>query len=156
MDDNGGDGLSYALRELPALHVATLDYRPGPGPAELYSEIHGCFERLQLWARGQGLDPATLRHVGVPVLQAGRLLRYTCCVDVPLALARGSGEVGLQDLPGGRYAVLALPKDSAIIGAAIGRFHGEVLPRAGLRQDAARPIYEVYAPLTMEYCVPIL
>jgi DNA gyrase inhibitor GyrI len=74
---------------------------------------------------------------------------------VPEQVQGGSGEVGIQDLVGGRYAVVIIDKDPRIIGDSIGRFYQEYAPQNHIEIDGMRPTYEVYYESTMEYCVPI-
>ena len=138
------------------MHVAYLACVPGAEQADLFPGVQATFRRVQEWVQGIGLELSTLLHIGTPVLQAGRLVRYECCVEVPAPVQDGLGEAGIQDLPGGRYAVLSMEKDPAVIGPSIGRLYGEYLSQAGLQVDARRPTYEIYFESTMEYCVPAM
>ena len=157
MSEKPAGALSVSVRELSPVHVASVDYMPGAEPGDLHDEIQRCFERVQAWVKGLGLDPATLLHIGIPVLQEGKLVKYVCCVEVPASVQGGpQGDIAIQDLPGGVYAVLSMAKDPVIIGESIARFYQEYVPQNQIQMDTLCPIYEIYYESTMEYCVPIL
>ena len=155
MSGNTATSLSVSVSELPAVHVAYLVYTANAEPGDLYNEIRKCFQRVQKWVQTLGLDPFTLLHVGIPVVQDGRLSRYECCVEVPATVQSGLDDIGIKDLPGGRYAVVSIRKDPAIIGDSIARFYQEYVPQNRIEIDGMRPTYEIYYESTMEYCVPI-
>ena len=155
MNADSATALSVAIKDLQPVHVARVDYLPGVEAGDMHELIHACFERIQAWMRSLGLDPMSFLHIGVPVLQDGQLMLYECCVQVPANLHTAPQEIRIKDLPGGRYAVLSMSKDPAIIGASIGRFYQEYIPDEGLGIDARRPTYEIYYDTTMEYCVAI-
>jgi DNA gyrase inhibitor GyrI len=156
MGENIDGSFSVSIQELLPVHVAHVDYVPRREQADLYAEIHACFQRLQGWAQGLGLDPFTRLHVGIPVVQDGRLSRYECCLEVPPQVQTGRDDIRIKELPGGRYAVVSIAKDPAVIGDSIGRFYQEYVPQNRIEIDGARPTYEIYYESTMEYCVPIL
>ena len=156
MSDNATSSLSVSIQELPAVHVAYMVYKANDEHGNLYNEIHECFQRVQNWVRGLGLDPDTLLHVGIPIVRDGQLLSYECCVQVPANVQSGLDDIGIKELPGGRYAIVSMQKDPAIIGPSIGRFYQEYVPQNNIGIDGMRPTYEIYYESTMEYCVPIL
>ena len=155
MNDDVATSLSVSTRELAAVHVAYLDYKAKAEQGDLYGEIHHCFQRVQEWVQGLGFDPSILLHVGIPVVQDGQLSRYECCVEVPAQAINGLDDIGIKELPGGRYAVVSIEKDPAIIGRSIGRFYREYIPQNHIEIDGLRPTYEIYYENTMQYCVPI-
>lgn len=106
--------------------------------------------------RGLGYDPHTLLTIGAFKATDGQLLSYECCVQAPEQVKSGSEGVGVKELPGGRYAVVSIKKDAAIIGDSIRRFYQEYAPHHSIQIDGTRPTYEIYYESTMEYCVPIL
>lgn len=153
---DAADSLSVSIRDLPLLHVAYVDFVPvDDDRADSDAGIRESFERARDWIRGLGYDPYAWLHVGVPHVSDRRLTSYTCCIQVAAEVQSGSPPVGIQDLPGGRYAVLSLVKEPQVIGPSIGRFYSEYLPTHGIVLDEARPTYEVYHERTMEYCVPV-
>lgn len=155
MSADGSAALNVELRELATLHVAYIAYAPADGEPD-FAAIQGCFRRVQAWLHESGRDPFFGQTVGVAYPEGGRMARYDCCVEVPADVQFGTDEIAIQNLPGGRYAVLKLVKDPRVIGPAIGRLYGEYLPEQGLVLDAARPTYEVYWADRMEYCAPLL
>jgi DNA gyrase inhibitor GyrI len=143
------------IRDQPTVRVACVDYQPDPEQGDVHSGISACFQRVQSWVESLGHDPYSLLNVGIPHVDAGQLLSYACCVQIPEDVQSGSDGVEIADLPGGRYAVLSIAKDPQTIGASIGRFYQEYMPQNNLSVDGARPVYEIYWEDTMEYCVPI-
>jgi DNA gyrase inhibitor GyrI len=148
--------LSVSIRDLPSVHVAYIEYKANAEQGDMHNEIGECFRRVQAWLGGRGYDPMTQLTIGVINMVDGRLSSYECCVQVPDKVQGGSGAVGVQDLLGGRYAVVSIEKDPRIIGESIGRFYEEYAPQNRFKIDGLRPTYEIYYERTMEYCVPIL
>lgn len=149
------DAFNVAMRELPAVRVALLEYH-AKGPAGTYSGSIGMlFGELEGWLKSRGFHTDPLRRFGVPFLNEGQLEGYWCCIEAPEGLTEGDGPVAVRELAGGPYAVLTLLKDPATIGPSIGRFYSEYVPEHGLTADDTRPPIEVYYPETMDYCVPL-
>ena len=148
--------LSVSIRQLPAVRVACIEYRPGPEPASMHDEIGDCFRRVQAWLRERGHDPLARPAIGAITMVDGRLASYGCCIQLPDQVHSGSPGVEIQDLPGGWCAVMSLRKDPAVIGESIGRLYQEYLPHNRIDLDGSRPTYEIYYETTMDYCVPIL
>jgi DNA gyrase inhibitor GyrI len=146
--------LAVSIRELPAVHVAYIScpVNMEQGPCD---EVRAGFQRVQAWVRALGHDPYTQLTIGALQAAEGPVASYDCCVQVPEDVRSGSEGVGIKELPGGRYAVVSIEKDPAIIGASIGRFYQEYAPQNRLMIDGARSTYEVYWERTMEYCVPV-
>jgi DNA gyrase inhibitor GyrI len=155
MDDNHGS-LAVSIKELGTIHVAYIDNIPKPEPGNMHLEISECFQRLQGWVDNLGLDHQSLLHVGVPILRNAQLLKYECCVEVPDPIQTGADAIGIKDLPGGLFAILAIEKEPEIIGKSLELFYKEYIPQKMLHLDEVRPTYEIYYEKTMEYCVPIL
>jgi DNA gyrase inhibitor GyrI len=148
--------LSVSIRELSPVHVAYVSYKANVGQDDLYNQIHECFQRVQTWVSDLGYDPFTQLTIGALKMVDGQLSSYECCVQVPEQVQSGSGGVDVQELPGGRYAIVTIDKDPKIIGGSIGRFYQEYVPQNHIEIDGARPTYEIYYETTMEYCVPII
>ena len=157
MSDDTATSLSVSIKELPSVHVAYIAYPLKGEPGE-FGEIHECFQRVQAWVRERGYDPFSQLNVGALRSMDGRPSSYDCCVQVPGQVQSGSGDVEIQELPGGRYAVVRIRKDPAIIGDSIRRFYQDALraPQNKIEIDGQRPTYEIYFESTLEYCVPIL
>lgn len=155
MSDDAATELSVSIKQLPAVHVAYIAYKPDAEQGDMHAQIGDCFRRVQAWVRERGYDPLSGLTIGAIKMAGGQLSSYECCVQVSEQVQGGSGEVGVQDLVGGRYAVVTIEKDPRIIGDSIGRFYQEYAPQNKLEIDGMRPTYEVYYESTMEYCVPI-
>lgn len=76
-------------------------------------------------------------------------------MELPEVISQHTEDVETKQLPGGRYAILSLEKDSSTIGETIGRFFAEYVPQHQLVIDTQRPSYEVYYERTMDFCVPL-
>jgi DNA gyrase inhibitor GyrI len=156
MSENATPSLSVSIKELPAVHVAYIDYEANAEQGDFHNEIRKCFQRVQNWVRKLDYDPYTLLNVGIPNVVDGQLSSYGCCVQVPEVVQSGSDGVNIKELTGGRYAVVSIEKDPKIIGDSIDQFYQEYVPQNNIRIDGIRPTYEVYYESTLEYCVPIL
>jgi len=155
MSDNAATLLSVSIRELPTVHVAYIEYKPDAEQGDMHAQIGDCFRRVQAWVRERGYDPLSRLTIGAIKMTGGQLSSYECCVQVPEQVQGGSGDVEIQELVGGRYAVVTIEKDPRIIGDSIGRFYEEYMPQNNVEIDGMRPTYEVYYESTIEYCVPI-
>jgi DNA gyrase inhibitor GyrI len=147
--------LSVAIRNLPAVHAACIRCPAQVDQGQFSQAIRESFQKVQGWVKKLGHDPYKMLTIGVIHQAGGQLSHYDCCVQVPEGAPAGGEEITFQDLPGGRYAVLAIAKDPAVIGPTIGRFYQEYLPQSNLQVDPSRPTYEIYFERTMEYCVPL-
>ncbi|MBU0495233.1 MAG: GyrI-like domain-containing protein [Chloroflexi bacterium] len=147
--------LAVSIQELAPVRVAYIDCQVNLAEGGYSSEIARCFQQVKDWVADQGLDVKALLTIGVIEEVDGRPAGYACCVQVPPAVTDGLGAIGIQELTGGRYAVVTIEKDPAIIGDALRRFYQEYVPQTGLAIDGARPTYEVYYEHTLDYCVPI-
>jgi len=148
--------LNVTVRNLPAVHAACIRCPAQVDQGQFSQAIRESFKKVQGWVKGLGHDPYKMLTIGVIHQAEGQLSYYDCCVQVPGGISAGGEGITIQDLPGGRYAVLAITKDPAVISPTIGRFYQEYLPQSGLKVDTLRPTYEIYFERTMEYCVPIL
>jgi len=139
MSDDTATSLSVSVKELPSVHVAYIACLLKGEPGE-FGEIHECFQRVQAWVRERGYDPFSQLNVGALRSMDGRPSSYDCCVQVP-EVQSGSGDVEIQELPGGRYEVVSIRKDPAIIGDSIHRFYQFALraPRTRSRLTARIP-----------------
>jgi DNA gyrase inhibitor GyrI len=143
------------IRELPRREVVCLTCQVDQASGQFNTQIGEGFGQVTQWARQQGATLTELLAIGVPHVTERQLIAYECCVQHPNTTAPLPAVWERKHLPGGRYAVLTLEKDSATIGERIGQFFAEYVPQHQLRIDATRPSYEVYDAQTMEYCVPI-
>ena len=138
------------------MHVVYEACQPSGPQGEFSHDIQVVFRHVQDLVRELGCDPLAWPSVGAIYTDAGQLVRYECCIQVPAGTPLPDREgVAVQDLPGGRFAVLVMDKDPTIIGPSIGRFYGEYVPAHQLAIDDTRPTYELYHARIMEYCVPV-
>lgn len=149
------DSLEVAVRELPAVRVAFLEYHAEGRAGEYGPDIGMMYRDVEGWLKHLGYKTDSLRRFGVPFSEGSRLRSYWCCVEAPDGLAEGKGKMQVRELAAGRYAVLSLHKDSETVGPAISRFYDEYAPAHGLVPDETRPLYEVYHPESMEYRIPV-
>jgi DNA gyrase inhibitor GyrI len=155
MRDGLATSLAVSIRELPSVHVAYIDCKVDFAQGDFSNEIHKCFQRVQTWVRELGYDPYKLLTIGAIQVVNSRLAVYECCVQIPEEVQSGSDDVGIRELLGGRYAVVSIKKEPAIIGDSISRFYQEYAPQNNIEIDGTRPTYEIYYENTVEYCVPI-
>jgi DNA gyrase inhibitor GyrI len=149
------DSLNVAMRELPPVRVALLEYKAKGLAGEYQESIGMLFREVEGWLNLRGFNTDKLRRFGVPFTDGPTLQRYWCCIEAPEELTAGEDPVQVRELAGGRYAVLSLMKDATTIGPSIDRFYREYIPANGLTLDETRPSIEVYHPKTMDYCVPV-
>src|SRR5688500_14538645 len=116
--------LSVTIRDLAPVLVASLSLHISAAAGTFSADIGRGFEVVKAWAEQHGFDPRVHQVIGVPQVEQRQLIGYTCCVELPAAVA-GTESIQVSELIGGRYAVLTLEKDSATIGQSIGRFFGE-------------------------------
>lgn len=117
------------------------------------ARVVACFERVRA---GFGSAGSTRGRERWGDRNARRTLsRSTCAIQVPRAVEEGSDGVQIRDLPGGRYAALAMPKDPLVIDPAITRFFTELVLTRRRSLDSSCPSYEIYSEARMEYCVPL-
>lgn len=147
--------LSVCIRDLPSMRVACLSCPAGGLQPEMSLHIRDAFQRVQAFVQSLDHDPYSLLTVGALRMEEDRLSTYDCCVQVPSHVQVPEGDIKLSELPGGRYAVLSMPKDPATIGPTIAQLYRDYVPGHKLELDPTRPAYEIYYEKTMDYCVAI-
>lgn len=132
--------IDVSIRTLPALRFAALDHQGS------YMEIGETFQRLEIWARGQGLTGAGTRWFGIyhddPKSVPAAALRSQACLTVP-ADAAAEGAVRLLTLPERRVAVLRFQGPYAELEGAYAALYGNWLPESGEEPEDA-PCIEEY------------
>ncbi len=149
------ESLNVVVSELPPVRVALLAYEAQGLKGQYQESIGMLFLEVEGWLMSRGHQTDGLRRIGVPFNDGPTLVRYWCCIEAPAGLEAGDGPVRVDELTGGRYAVLSLTKDAATIGPSIDRFYSEYVPAHNLLLDETRPPIEIYFPETMDYCVPV-
>jgi len=135
--------LPVDVREMPSCRVA---YIRDIGPYDLASNMNA-FNRLFRWAVDAGLTNYTVaRPMAVrwndPEITPPDECVFDACLTVPNDF-EGSGEVGIQNFPGGKYGVLHCEVALENIQDLIRRLCCEWLPRSGYQRDE-RPFFTVF------------
>ncbi|WP_280155320.1 AraC family transcriptional regulator [Piscinibacter sp. XHJ-5] len=159
-----GDPMEVQIRTLPEVRVA---YMRCVGPYG-NSGIPKTWLRFAAWCEQQGLMQPRRTMYGVahdnPMVTSPQQCRYDACVEVgPGFLPHG--EIGVQALPGGRYACTRFSGATDEVDGAWGRFMIEGLPATGYRPDDG-PRIEIYGAdfafdektgvFSCELCAPVV
>ncbi|RJP77287.1 MAG: AraC family transcriptional regulator [Candidatus Zixiibacteriota bacterium] len=133
------------IHDRPAQRVAYVRHLgPYAGQEQLFQ---GLFHKLMAWAGPRGLirfpqtQLLTIYHDD-PNLTDERKLRLSACMTVP-SDTEGEGEVGVLDLPAGRYAQARFEIRADQYGEAWDALYGGWLPTSGYVPDD-RPCFELY------------
>ena len=150
-------GMDVVLERLPGLRVAYLRV-VGSYKRQLRGAAHN---RLVRWARGRGIacDGARLGiFLDNPEITASGNCRYDACMAVP-KWTGGSGEVGLQRIPAGLYAVYRDRPKTITYGRDWEDLLSRWLPQSGFQPDD-RPCYELWPKAAqtvprVDICLPV-
>ncbi len=132
---------SVDVRQMPEMHVAYVRHI---GP---YDQIGGAFERLLKWARPRDLVDArrtielAVYHDNPDITEESKL-RSDACITIPRG-TQPEAEVGVQNIPGGKFAVAHVEINPDQFTDAWDRLMGEWLPESGYEPDD-RMCYEIY------------
>jgi DNA gyrase inhibitor GyrI len=137
--------------------VASLTFQTSEAAGDFDHAIRSSFDQVKSWVREHGGTTDTVPAIGIASVVDGKLQSYECCIPIGETLSPDENSLlDIKVLPGGKYVIVKIEKQSEIIGATIQRFFEEYVPNANLRIDSSRPTYEVYWDTTMDFCVPIL
>ncbi|HOW69427.1 MAG TPA: AraC family transcriptional regulator [Phycisphaerae bacterium] len=138
--DTGGTTMEVEVRTLPPMHVAYVRH---VGP---YTTCKAAWDKLCGWAGPRGLLGPQTRCLGIcyddPEATPPDQIRYDACVTVD-PTCQGGGEVGVQDIPGGEYAVALHRGSYSNLHRTWKQFLGEWLPASG-RELGDAPSFELY------------
>ncbi len=144
LDANGGKAaLAAAIRELPVCRVAYIrDVGAFFSPSNAQA-----FDRLLQWAGGErNVRESALMPIAAdwsdPATTSADGFVFDACLAVSENVS-GGGEVAIQDLPGGLYAVWHCEVELDAMPDAVRRFCRDWLPSSGYRRDA-RPFLTIY------------
>jgi AraC family transcriptional regulator len=148
------------LENLPPRRVAFIRH---VGP---YSSVGATHGRLMTWAGQHGLfRPGTL-HIGIPLddpeVTPEEKLRYDCCITVDDSV-QPEGEVGIQTVAGGPYAVATHRGPFRQVGETYRLLYGQWLPASGREPRNApslvicknSPMDTAPEDLLTDVCVPL-
>jgi len=147
---------SFEVKEMPAFPVAYVRH---VGP---YPEIGGAFEKIEKWVAERKLWKPETVSLGIylddPQAVPPEKLRSDACVVVPPDTLP-EGEVQIQDVPGGLYAVLHCVLDHTEFLKAWQTLFAEYLSKGDYEFDD-RPCYEHYTgfkdgKFIVDICEPI-
>ena len=161
--------MDVQIKVLPVFHVAYIRHLYGYSKGAPSKQIGAAFQRVSQWARARDLLGPNTLLIGIPYdnpdITPNDKCRYDACVTIPPEVA-AEGEIGVQDIPGGKYAVHKIEvsaSETHKIGEAVDRLYGEWLPGNGYQVDD-RPSLEIYYEshdkpagtwIVMDYCVPV-
>ena len=132
--------MNVTIKNLPPLRVAFMRHI---GP---YNEVGETWERFTMLLGKEGLLGAGSQFIGIshddPAVTPPDKTRYDACVTVDENF-RASGEIGVQVIPGGDYAVLTHIGPYEKLGESYAKLLGQWLPRSG-RRLRATPCLEIY------------
>lgn len=162
--------MNVEVKQFPTYHVAYIRHLAGYSKGQSSSEVGEAFQRVSRWAAAHNLTGPQTLVIGIPYdnpdITPSDRCRYDACVTIPAEVSAGSGEVGVQDIPGGKYAVCHLEistQEAHKIAEAVDSLYGEWLPSSGYRA-ADQPALEIYYEtpdrpqgswISMDFCVPI-
>ena len=111
-----------------------------------YDEVGQTWERFTMMLGKEGLLGGATQFIGIchddPAVTPSERIRYDACVTVDEQF-RPAGEIGVQTIPGGDYAVLTHFGPYAQLSESYARLLGQWLPRSG-RNLGLTPCFEVY------------
>jgi AraC family transcriptional regulator len=136
----GGPWIEVQVEKMPAMSVAFIRH---VGP---YAEAGAAWMRLFSWIIPHGLFRADTRTIGIclddPEVAPPDRCRYDAAVTVSPDVV-GEGEIGIQEIPAGHYAVAVHKGGYDRISETYARVCGEWLPWSG-HELAAAPSLEMY------------
>ena len=153
--------MNVTIKEMPAKHIAYVANLEG----YIQEKIDQAWSRLCGWAGPLGLlESAEIIGMSFdnPDITPKSKCRYYACMTVPDNTSTPK-DIGLMDIPAGRYAVLPFDGTTDDISDAYRAFYAKWLPQSGFEPDD-RPCYEVYhsspnedpeGHFVMDICMPI-
>lgn len=132
--------MKVTVKNLQPIRVAFMRHI---GP---YNQVGKIWDRFTMLLGKEGLLGSAPQFIGIslddPAVTPPDKTRYDACVAVD-AKFRASGEIGVQVIPGGDYAVLTHFGPYEKLGQSYARLLGQWLPRSG-RRLRATPCLELY------------
>ena len=132
--------MTVCIKRLSPMRVAFVRH---VGP---YGELGEAWSRLMAWAGPRGLLGQGARMLGVvhddPEITPADKIRYDACLVVGEDV-QAEGDIGIQEIAGGDYAVTTHKGPHERLGETYARLCGGWFPSSG-REPASRPAFEVY------------
>jgi AraC family transcriptional regulator len=134
------DNMNVQIKTLAPLRVAFMRH------VDPYDKVGETWDKLLVFVGKEGLIGGDSLFIGIchddpEVTPPGRI-RYDACVTVDDTF-KPVGDVGVQTVAGGDYAVTTHFGPYAQLGASYAKLFGQWLPRSG-RQLHSTPCFEVY------------
>lgn len=162
------------VMELPEMHVAYIRHIKGYRKGSPDIRISQAFERICNWAKAQNLFTPSTLVLGIPYdhpeITPDDRSRYDACITIPREISRPQGNISVQDIPGGKYAVSRIEVNTSErnqIGKMIEDVYIECLlewlPASGYQAEDLPPL-EIYrepvgrpagAWICLDFCIPI-
>jgi AraC family transcriptional regulator len=135
-----GGPMEVRIETLPPQRVAFIRHI---GP---YREVGATIGRLYAWAVPRGYRPPQTRFLGLahddPQITPPEKRRYDACVVVDDSFT-GEGEVGVQEIAGGDYAVTIHQGPYTRVSETLARLCGEWAPQSG-RELRSAPTFAIF------------
>jgi AraC family transcriptional regulator len=146
MPDAGSPPLQVRIEQVAPRQVVFLRH---VGP---YGEVGRAWGQLMSWAGLRGLIGPAPTLIGIvhddPEITVGEKVRYDACLAVDDQV-RPEGDIGVQQLEGGEYAVVCHRGPYDQLGSTYARLCGEWLPSSG-RELSLAPCFEIYRNSPMD------
>ncbi len=111
-----------------------------------YQECDTAWAKLSKFATEQGWSPSNILRIGIghdnPEVTPADKLRYDACLTVDDRF-QATGEIGVQELPGGEYAVVTHRGPYSTLADTWRQIFREWLPKSG-REMRSGPCFEIY------------
>jgi AraC family transcriptional regulator len=134
--NTGGQPMEVRTESVPVMRVAFMRHT---GP---YKEVGETWAKLMAWAGAHGLVGKDTKILGIthddPEVTPPDKVRYDACVVVDDHF-RPEGDVGVQEVGGGEYAVATHRGPHRMVGETFARLCGEWLPASGRELGSAPP-----------------
>lgn len=135
-----GPGIEVTIKRLGPIRVAFMRHI---GP---YDQVGQTWEQLLMLLGKEGRLDGTAQFIGIchddPAVSPAHKIRYDACVSVDASF-RPRGEIGVQTIPQGDYAVMTHLGPYEELGQSYAKLLGEWLPRSG-RRLRPTPCFEIY------------
>jgi AraC family transcriptional regulator len=140
--ERGGPPMNVRIENITTMKVVFIrNVSPYEGEG-----IPLAWQKLMMWAGQRGLFGPGVKCLGIshdnPHVTPHERLRYDACLatDRPF---KPEGEIGMQEIPGGEYAVVTHKGPYYRLPETYARLYGEWLPQSG-REPAGTPGFEHY------------
>jgi AraC family transcriptional regulator len=136
----GATAMNVTIKQIQPRRVAFMRH---VGP---YNKVGSVWEEFTMFLGREGLLCGDVQFIGIshddPAVTLPEKVRYDACVTVDESF-QPVGEIGVQIISGGEYAVLTHFGSYEKLGASYSKLLGQWLPRSG-RNLRSTPCFEVY------------